>query len=89
MYSSARAAASGRPALLDRARDALTAATQPGPNGRSPDAILLDAYHPDEYGGTGCVLDWSRLYYTVPQLGGVIIFLLCPGVCDVDSTGWA
>ena len=37
----------------------------------SPDAILLDAYHPQDYGGTGCVLDWSRLYYNVPQLGGI------------------
>ena len=36
-----------------------------------PQALLLDAYHDTEYGGTGCSLNWSQLYYGKPQLGGI------------------
>jgi phosphoribosylanthranilate isomerase len=28
--------------------------------GRGADALLLDAFHPEAYGGTGTVLDWDR-----------------------------
>ena len=37
----------------------------------APQALLLDAYHDTQYGGTGCSLNWSQLYYDKPQLGGI------------------
>jgi len=29
--------------------------------GRLPDVVLLDAYHPDQYGGTGQAIDWGSV----------------------------
>ena len=29
--------------------------------GRLPDAVLLDAHHPDQYGGTGRAIDWGSV----------------------------
>ena len=39
--------------------------------GTPPAAVLLDAYHPGEYGGTGLTLDPAELAERVSQLGGV------------------
>ncbi len=39
--------------------------------GRVPDAILLDAWQGDHYGGTGRTLDWERLRAEIGQLGEV------------------
>ncbi len=36
-----------------------------------PQALLLDAYHDTQYGGTGCSLNWSQLYYGKPQMSGI------------------
>lgn len=36
-----------------------------------PEAILLDAYTPDQYGGTGQALDWNQLNLTTPSVEGV------------------
>ncbi len=38
------------------------------------DAILLDAYHPDKYGGTGTVFDWHLIKHTRKRIflaGGI------------------
>lgn len=38
------------------------------------DAILLDAYHPDQYGGTGHTFDWNLLTYSGQRIflaGGI------------------
>ena len=34
-----------------------------------PQALLLDAYHPEQYGGTGQCLGWNQLHPLPPPLG--------------------
>tara|TARA_B110000263_G_scaffold154674_1_gene134265 strand:- start:2903 stop:3619 length:717 start_codon:yes stop_codon:yes gene_type:complete len=63
-------------------------------------AILLDAFHPDRYGGSGQRLDWEALKNTTPSFGGYrwvlaggldadnvasAITLACPTAVDVAS----
>lgn len=48
-------------AYLDRCADA----------GRLPDALLLDAAAPGQYGGTGRTLNWQRLKDDLPRRGGL------------------
>lgn len=43
--------------------------------GRPPDAILVDASIPGEYGGTGEVADWDAVAGTKPNLGGIPLVL--------------
>ena len=38
--------------------------------GRPLDALLLDAYHPTEFGGTGRKIDWQKLAKETTLLGG-------------------
>jgi phosphoribosylanthranilate isomerase len=37
--------------------------------GRTPDALLLDAAAPGQYGGTGRTLNWQHLHRDLPRLG--------------------
>lgn len=53
------------PAYLDDCRAA----------GRLPDAVLLDAYTPEKYGGTGKCLDWAAVSQAGDRLGGLPIVL--------------
>ncbi len=43
--------------------------------GRLPDAVLLDAYAPEKYGGTGKCLDWAAVGQAGGQVGGRPIVL--------------
>lgn len=36
-----------------------------------PAAVLLDAYHPTEFGGTGLTMDWHRLSEQTALMGGM------------------
>jgi phosphoribosylanthranilate isomerase len=50
---------------------------------RLPDAVLLDAYHPGQYGGTGITLDWQRLARSKDELLGLPLILA--GGLDADN----
>ncbi len=43
--------------------------------GALPQSVLLDAYSPDKYGGTGKCLDWPTVRAAGAQLGGLPIVL--------------
>lgn len=43
--------------------------------GRSPDAVLVDAYAAGEYGGTGATVNWSHLVDHHRWLGGIPLIL--------------
>ena len=43
--------------------------------GRTPRMILVDAYHPDRFGGTGQVADWELLATHRERLGGLPLIL--------------
>lgn len=43
--------------------------------GRLPEAVLLDAYAPGKYGGTGQCLDWATVSQAGDRLGGLPIVL--------------
>jgi phosphoribosylanthranilate isomerase len=43
--------------------------------GRPPDAVLLDAYAPGQYGGTGRCVDWRAIRGASETIGGVPIVL--------------
>ncbi|MEZ6112110.1 MAG: phosphoribosylanthranilate isomerase [Pirellulaceae bacterium] len=43
--------------------------------GRLPDAVLVDAYSPGEYGGTGKCVDWESLIRERPRLRGLPLIL--------------
>ena len=55
--------------------------------GTPPAAVLLDAYHPGEYGGTGLTLDPRSLAGEVTELGGVHWVLA--GGLTADNVGTA
>lgn len=44
-------------------------------SGRRPDAILIDASKPGEYGGTGEVVDWGAVSAARPALEGIPLVL--------------
>lgn len=44
-------------------------------SGRLPESVLLDAYSPEKYGGTGHCLDWPSVRGAREQLGGLPIVL--------------
>lgn len=43
--------------------------------GRLPDAVLVDAYSPSEFGGTGKCVDWESLVRERPRLRGLPLIL--------------
>jgi phosphoribosylanthranilate isomerase len=43
--------------------------------GRLPDAVLLDAHHPDQYGGTGQAIDWGSVTQSREILGEIPLVL--------------
>jgi len=43
--------------------------------GHAPQAVLLDAYEPGQYGGTGKVVDWDVVAATKDQLGELPVVL--------------
>jgi phosphoribosylanthranilate isomerase len=77
----------GPAASIDRVRAFLETARQLG---CTPAAVLVDAYQPGVYGGTGHAVDWTQAAGLVSQLGGIPLVLaggLTPGnVADAIRT---
>lgn len=70
------------PGGLGPIREYLAACCDPGVNLQG---ILIDAYDPDHYGGTGVVADWERLAAERSQLGDLPLVLA--GGLDEKNVG--
>ena len=70
------------PGGLAPIREYLAACCDPGVNLQ---AILIDAYDPDRYGGTGVVADWERLAADRSQLGDLPLVLAGGRKLDCDQ----
>ena len=70
------------PGGLAPIREYLAACSDPGVNLQ---AVLIDAYDPDRYGGTGVVADWERLAAERSQLGDLPLILA--GGLDEKNVG--